>query len=288
MQDIGTICDAFGGVAFRIFISHAHRRANSFRVHKHTAFEISLILSGRGMYSTEGGILEIAQGDVFLFGTNEQHCITDIVGEDMTLLNLHIAPGFVWSTGSDYLGNDYLKIFFDRAADFQNRLDRAHPRMDEVRDRILAIREIIAERAIGYAVLVKVKLLELLLLLYREFRLANDDTAPLAMRHTERMERALSYIHENLFGAITLDAIAKAVYMPRTYFSAVFKKMNGMTPWQYINIRRIEHAMQLLRTTDDTVLDIAVKCGYHNTANFNKIFRSVTAQTPSEYRKRHR
>ena len=61
-----------------------------------------------------------------------------------------------------------------------------------------------------------------------------------------------------------------------------------MTTWDYINIRRIERARELLAGTNDTVLAVATACGYNNTANFNRIFRKITGITPHEYRASHR
>ena len=58
-----------------------------------------------------------------------------------------------------------------------------------------------------------------------------------------------------------------------------------MTAWDYVNIKRIEKSLGLLKNTDDTVLSVAAECGYNNTANFNRIFKKITGLTPAEYRK---
>ena len=59
-----------------------------------------------------------------------------------------------------------------------------------------------------------------------------------------------------------------------------------MTTWDYINIKRIEDSLTLLKSTNLTVLDIATKCGFNSTASFNKIFKKTTGITPKEYRKK--
>ena len=61
-----------------------------------------------------------------------------------------------------------------------------------------------------------------------------------------------------------------------------------MTPWDYVNIKRTEYAKVLLNETDETVLSIALRSGFNNTANFNRIFKGVTAMTPSAYRRAKR
>ena len=93
-------------------------------------------------------------------------------------------------------------------------------------------------------------------------------------------------IHQKLGENITLDELAEEADMSRTYFCSVFKKLNGITPWEYINIKRIEKAKHLLRTTQKTVLEISLECGFNNLSHFNRVFLRITAQSPSDYRKR--
>ena len=58
--------------------------------------------------------------------------------------------------------------------------------------------------------------------------------------------------------------------------------MNSVSPWEYITIKRVEKAIELLRTTNLTKLDIAQRCGFSSSSNFYKAFSKVTGKTPSE------
>ena len=58
-----------------------------------------------------------------------------------------------------------------------------------------------------------------------------------------------------------------------------------MSPWDYITVRRIDLARKLLSDSDRNILDIAMMCGFNNTANFNRAFKKVTGKTPKEIRK---
>ena len=89
------------------------------------------------------------------------------------------------------------------------------------------------------------------------------------------------YIDENITYPITLEEVAAAASMSRTYFFAVFKKINGITPWKYITVKRVEKAVELIKTTDMTKLDIAFSCGFSSSSNFYKAFKSVTGKNPS-------
>ncbi len=70
--------------------------------------------------------------------------------------------------------------------------------------------------------------------------------------------------------------------MAPTYFSTIFKRINGVSPWKYITIKRVEKAIELIKTTDMTKLDIAYACGFTSSSNFYKAFSAVTGKKPSQ------
>jgi len=76
--------------------------------------------------------------------------------------------------------------------------------------------------------------------------------------------------------------------MSSAYFSTLFKKLNGMTLWEYVQSRRIELAAEKLLSTDRNVGEIAMECGYNSISNFNRSFKTVIGQTPVAYRKANR
>lgn len=57
-----------------------------------------------------------------------------------------------------------------------------------------------------------------------------------------------------------------------------------MTTWNYISIKRIEEALSLIKTTNLSILEIALSCGFNNTANFGKTFKKYTNLPPSSFR----
>ncbi len=285
MGVIGKICNEAGVPACTMFRSTARRRRGEYRNHKHTELEISLILNGEGIYKTTRGDVDIRPGDILLFSTNEFHCITDISTPDMQILNLHIQPSFIWNIGNSYIGNGYLKIFFSPNERFSNRLPRENPHNTSVIAHIDAIRREFEERRPDYDAAIKAELLSLLILLRREYGMTDEGSQEfLSAPDYTSIIRAMNYMDKNFTTDITLEEIAEEAGLSKSYFCTVFRRLNGLTPWDYINIRRINRALELLRTTEDNILDIALQCGYNNTSNFNRIFRGVTGQTPKAYR----
>ena len=74
--------------------------------------------------------------------------------------------------------------------------------------------------------------------------------------------------------------------MSKTYFSSSFRKLNGISPWEYITIKRIERAIHLIETTSLTKIEIAFKCGFNNASNFYHAFKRVTGKTPADFIRR--
>ena len=58
-----------------------------------------------------------------------------------------------------------------------------------------------------------------------------------------------------------------------------------MTPFEYLRKLRINHAIDLLTTTDQSIATIAQKCGFSDSAHLIKLFKNETGYTPSKYRK---
>lgn len=73
--------------------------------------------------------------------------------------------------------------------------------------------------------------------------------------------------------------------MSKTYFCGQLKKLNGISLWDYITIKRIEKAITLIESSNLSRLEIALKCGYNNTSNFYYAFKKVTGKTPEDYKK---
>ena len=134
--------------------------------------------------------------------------------------------------------------------------------------------------------LVKAKLLAMLSNLVRYFHKELPEPPEMPnSRHREQIERSMQFILKHLDAQLSLDDLAHEAQMSRSYYSTSFRKLNGVSVWEYIMNMRIENAQHLLETTDRSILDISGSCGYNNISNFNRAFRRVTGKTPREYRK---
>lgn len=99
------------------------------------------------------------------------------------------------------------------------------------------------------------------------------------------IERAIAFMDEHECQNITLDEIAAHVHLSRIYFHNLFLAATGRTPHRYLLERRIARARQLLMTTDRSLWQIALECGFSSQSYFNQVFRKELGCTPMQYRK---
>ena len=124
------------------------------------------------------------------------------------------------------------------------------------------------------------------MLLIREYDYVNTEKSYSESAKFHGVSSAMKYLDENLEKNLTLDELAARSGLNKTYFITLFKRLNGVTPWEYITARRIERAVTLLKG-DVNIMSVAVKCGFNSASNFNRAFRKATGLTPSEWKKRH-
>jgi len=283
--ELYTINNEHGIPLLRLYHSAVMPEKRGYRNHHHAEFEIGLIKAGTGIYKVGDKEYPIEKGDIFLFSTDEHHCITEISGKDeMVIMNIHFAPRLVWSQGGIF-NTELLKIFLERKSGFSNRLCAEDEMTKKVKTYMLAAEKEFTYADAQYELMVKVNLLSILVELTRSLSDKINETEIGAKSASfEKMSGAMDYIDNNISKDLRLSELASIAGMNKTYFSTLFKKLNGMSPWDYITVRRIDLARRLLSESDRNILDIAMQCGFNNTANFNRAFRNVTGKTPKEMR----
>ena len=275
-----------GGFLLKLFNVAVKGGDRKFRNHRHVEFELVLIRSGSGIYRTKDKEYTIKAGDVFLFASNEIHCITKVGDEGLGLMNIHFEPRFIWSSGNDLFDADYLRIFNSRSDKFQNRLPRDSAHTRAIADMMLMMEQEFKDKKPEYTLMVKVHLLSILVTMMRSFDYVSEDKGQGRRPSYTAIERSMDYMTDHLAEPLTLAELAGVANMSETYYSAVFSRLNGVSPWDYLTAKRIERAAGLLRSERGlTMLEIATLCGFNNTANFNRAFRKYQNRTPSSYRK---
>src|SRR3954449_5981580 len=101
-----------------------------------------------------------------------------------------------------------------------------------------------------------------------------------------RMLRARDTIDRCFAESLDVPAIARVAHVSGAHFSRQFRETFGESPHRYLQRRRVERAMELLRDTDRSVTAICFDVGFTSLGTFSRTFRAVVGEPPSAYRRR--
>ena len=275
---------------FKIRSSSPPPRETAFIPHSHPELEIGYFKSGSGVYTVKGHRYEIRSGDIFLFNSDERHKITTIrADEPMQTFAVLFQPRLVWDGLTDDFSADLVAAFRRLGEEKKHRIDKTHPLYDALVANIFAIEREWREEKPYYRKVIKSRILDFLILLSRadeneSYAESTDD----AFRDVlPLISASVDEIEEHFCEEMRIHDLAAKFGMSQNFFSSCFKRINGITPKAYINSKRIDYAIRLIRTTDKSMLEIATLCGFNSSTSFNKSFSKATGKRPLEYRKPH-
>jgi YesN/AraC family two-component response regulator len=98
--------------------------------------------------------------------------------------------------------------------------------------------------------------------------------------------RAKRYIEEKQSEDLSLGEVAKAVNTSTFYFCKMFKKATGLHFTEYVSRVRIEKAKNLLLNPNLRISEVAYEVGFQSLTHFNRVFKKITGQSPTEFRNR--
>jgi len=97
------------------------------------------------------------------------------------------------------------------------------------------------------------------------------------LRARDAMDRAYAQ-------PLDIPALAAIACVAEAHFIRTFRATFGETPHRYLQRRRVERSMFLLRETDRSITDICLDVGFNSLGTFSRTFREIVGLSPSEYR----
>jgi AraC-like DNA-binding protein len=101
------------------------------------------------------------------------------------------------------------------------------------------------------------------------------------------LRRARDLADRSYAEPLTLGELAAAASLSKHHFLRLFKATYGLTPMEYVSLRRIERAQDLLRATNLTVTEVCFAVGFSSLGSFSSRFRDLVGETPSEFQQRY-
>jgi len=252
----------------------------NFPLHFHPEYELNFIHKGNGVRRVIGDhIEEINDYELVLVGSNLPHCweIHNCNNKEIHEVTIHIHQ--------DLLDENLLsRRVFKSIRDMLNRslhgILFSEKTIREIMPRLL---ELSKTTGIDYF-LEFISILHDLSISRNQKLLSTSFSNFKDFENSDKIKKVHEFVQDNFQRKISLDEISNLINMTPVSFNRFIKKRTGKTFVSFVNNTRVSYAGRLLLETDLSIGEIAYKCGFNNLANFNRMFKKLKNNTPSEFR----
>ena len=252
-------------------------------LHFHNYLEIGLCYEGKGEMNFGEEVYEFEVGDFTVIPKNYPHTTNSGEGTFCSWEYLFIDTERVLKHIYGENHSLYKKVCNRLNTKAELFSDYDYP---EVAENIRAILRIMHERGEFYqervAGLVQTLVFNIVCLERRKCDelIDNEDK-----KHLTWIEQAVDYISDYYMEPIRVSDLSDKCHMSETHFRRLFVKYMKMSPVEYINLVRVNIACDFMRKTDDSISDIANRCGYTTASTFHRNFKKITGCAAREWQK---
>lgn len=252
-------------------------------LHCHAEYELIYIISGHGKEFIGDSVREYAPGDLILIGANLPHLYladTTIDAKD-NLCSIIQFPKEIFPEKIESIP-EYATIY----AVLEKSSQGIFFYSSRIKKEVLSFLHLLNKQDGINRLLTLFQILSLLgqskrLICISSLKYSN----PLNLYMLDDpISKIYGFLINNHKSRITLTDVAEHMRMNQASLCRYFKQRTGKTLFQCLNEIRVEYACKLLGNSNLTISQITWESGFGNQAHFNKVFRCITKQTPSEYR----
>ncbi len=272
----------YGGIRVRPFLRDINRSEHVTSCHWHDCYEIIYIVSGEHLLRLNLSETVVHAGEIIFIEPgiiHESHCISDESGFGRTIV-VQFDRELI---AQAHRGSDY--TFHMKMCLSKNRLDFdlerhifADTGLGELVERSLDEYNRCEQ---GWKFVVRGLVLELYGLLERASP-TPDSSSSKSADSTETVIAACKQIEASYREPLKLDELAKSVGYSPTYFSALFRRVLGISFREYLEFVRMCEAQRLIWDGETRLDDVAAAVGYRSTSAFCRAFKRVTGFTPAK------
>lgn len=261
------------------WIKHRYDSCN-YQLHHHYeyTYQVLFLLSGRIMYQVGDKEYEVTKGGFIILNTLEEHTLK-VLDYPYERYIFQISPTFFQN---EVKYPEIISVFTRRPADFSHLLTLAEPAWNYIYELIVEMeREYLGKRAY-WEMYVGADLRKMFITIFGE---CADVLSTMKMSSASEIAyKVINYLEHHYTEDVSLDSISTALFLNKNYVAHVFKDETGYSPMYYMNSLRMSRAKALLMETNESVSDIAVKCGYTDFTHFSKQFKKYTGFSPRRFR----
>ncbi len=255
-------------------------QAHSEMAHLHKDIEIISVLKGNIDCRTGDERFNLKKGDICFINKDQLHGLYQ-TGDESSHRILIIGNELLKKIPSLY--KKYIKVFLEDMSFSHVRFEGKDSHADEINKNINAMEKIKKKALPGYELEMLSLIYKILWHLYNAYIQGPEAGPP--DNNLIILEKMTEYVYEHFDEPLTLDIIADSGNISRSQCSKLFKQYTDMSPISFLNHHRLEVSRDMLRSTDESIANIAFACGFSDQSYFNRLFLREYACTPLEYRR---
>lgn len=248
--------------------------------HWHDDIEFIYVLSGTMHYNVDGEIIILSEGEGILINSKHIHYGFSPQKSECDYICILLNPLLLCTSSAmerEFVtpltsSQTFNYIHLTEAVDWQHNVMLAYRKIYDAKSDISAPLKIQAQFGIVWAILIE------------KFSNTKEPVPP--NHNLTILKEMLGYIQQNYRSKISLADIAAAGAVGQSKCCKLFKSYLNQTPNSYLTQFRITKAIHLLKTTDRTIMQIALDTGFGGASYFAESFRKIIGCSPTEYKTR--
>ncbi len=277
-QDANHYSQTFNPVTIKkaklLYASASHYNANwHSNLHTHYCSELFYVTEGEGHLQIGNETFPIMNGDLIIISPNVKHTEISDTAHPLSYLVIGI--------------EDIELASIDEGEDIHFRILNTKDTKDSIRFYFQQIIDEYNHKSSESELMCKNLLENLLILLSRQIDFTVALT-PIMKRSALLCIDIRQYIDNHFRENITLDLLAERAHVSKYHMVHVFTEEYGISPINYLILRRVEEGKKLLKTTDHSLSLISRTLGFSSPSYFSQVFKKHTGDTPMEYRQKSR
>lgn len=270
--------------SFPFFIQYGHHESDML-MHYHADFsELVIVMNGTAMHHVNHDSYFIKKGDVFVLGHDVAHGYEDT--NQLQICNVMFQPNFLQNSEYDirqltgFHALFVLEPYLTKNNEFQSHLSLNLQQFEEIHKLTDLMVQEYHSNAPGRITLLSSYFMVLVTKLSRFYHLPEKEN----IENVMNIAKSVSYMESNFTDTISLDKLASMSNLSTRHFTRLFTATYHMTPGNYLLSLRMQYACHLLLSENDTISEIALKCGYSDSNYFSRQFHKFYGASPREYR----
>lgn len=264
-------------------LSHQHDLTE--KEHHHNFEELTIILNGHGVHNIDGVNYPVTAGDVFVIHDKQKHYFHSM--NSIEFINIMFIKQNMQLPEGDLRkvpGYNALFLLEPQYRVKHNFKSHLHLNRKQILTLIPIIDKIEAEcnsETIGSQILLYSAFLELIVQLARAYSQPDTEEAKSLLR----IGHIIGLLETEYTRKWGLEELLEIAHMSKSNFLRIFKKATQTSPVDYLTKVRIQRSMKLLRTTDSSIMQIAIAVGFEDSNYFTRRFKEINNVSPSAFRK---